>query len=320
MARVRKKKRTYKRRYKTRTKFKKRTRKLKSGERKEAIKRGLVRARTKTERGWAKAGKDSRARARGKIKARSVKGALKIKSTRKLGRRERLSEREIRKREKEREKDKMQGMVHTQDIKKVIPSGTILVSSGGRIWYKGYKQYGTFGSSTEARQKTVATYDRKGNFTGLTTKSEAKGAAEYWWQKQRQRKRELSRKYRAALALEQAAAAKSRAEFITGEKSAIETEMQRRYTLLGRRRRGSKSAALTKSRREAWGKKLAESRRYEGETWFGKIPSILGTSQAASPSRGRRMANRILRELNGTTRRKSPKRAPTRKKTGGQVL
>ena len=216
-------------------------------------------------------------------------------------------------------REKMAQMVHIQDVSKVIPAGTGFVSSGGKIWYKGFKHYGTFNTSAEAKQSTMMTFDRKGTFTGFTTKAQAKSASEYWWQKNKEKAQEKAKAYRAKLALQKTAiakqkavAAKTRIDFITGEKLAIETELQRRFDLLGRRRRGPRTAALSKSAKEAWGRKLAESRKHEGEMWFGKITSILGSSQTTSQSNGRRNANRILRELNGVTHRKSA----TRKKTG----
>ena len=223
------------------------------------------------------------------------------------------AERQKRRDERKRLRQERKRRRHSQKHK-----SKTLVSSGGKVWWKGHKSE-KFDSVAEAKRHTHATYNRKGKYTGLATKSEAKRAQDYWQKKVSDKAREYRKRFRLEQAAAEAEAAKTKAEFYAREKSAIETEMQRRYALAGSKRRGPRTAALAKSRREAWGKKLAESRKYEGETWFGKIPKILGTSQATpSLSRGRRLNRNILRELNG--RRKSPARKTTRKKTGGQVL
>lgn len=169
--------------------------------------------------------------------------------------------------------------------------GGNLVSGGGKFWWKGYKNVKTFSNPEDAYASSLVAIDKKtGKIASINVKNaegkiigtrgvaasrtDLEAMARYKYQKAK----EKARAYRTMLSMEQAAAAQTRASFITSEKTAVESAIRQRIASLSKRRYGTRAVTAYKKRKQAWQTTLAKSRAHAGEDWFTKIPSILGSS------------------------------------------
>jgi len=174
-----------------------------------------------------------------------------------------------------------------------IPAGTPMVSSGGKVWYKGFKNVGTFKTISEASKHSVLTKDSSGKYSYISRESFLAGQ-KYKSERTKEKQQREKREYKQYLETIKQQRKVDRLALIRKEKSGIEKILAERISKLRQKRYSPRMEAQAKTQLEDLKTKLARSRARTGEMWLSNINTILGTQKSPITRIRRRIVRRKM--------------------------